>query len=299
MKLKRVLVVYKKSTFQLQAVEHKETRFLQLLEDKHAVLAKVQVSHNQHYQTVATLENILKARNISYDMVVRADLTSYIADYDLVISVGGDGTFLDASHSILDTPIVGINSAPSSSFGHFCLGTEQNIEDIFTAIESGQCPSSRLLRLVVSINGKQIPELILNEALIAHINPAGTSRYLIEMDGTTEEHRSSGIWVGPPAGSTGALKSAGGQILPITDSFFQYVVREPWTRPGQVFRHTKGVLPRQQSLRLFSQMRTASVYIDGQHIAYPLSLGDELTISVSPNDLQAYINPDINNIFLA
>ncbi|MBY0356622.1 MAG: NAD(+)/NADH kinase [Candidatus Obscuribacterales bacterium] len=298
MKLSRVLVVFKKSTLQLQAFEFKEQRFLKLLESGHQSVAKVSLAHEQHMETLSLLESELKKRNVDYKMVARADLDESEGKYDLIFSVGGDGTFLDASHSLLRTPILGINSALSSSFGHFCIANKNNLVAILDKLEKDELAAQRLLRLELTLNGKKLPELVLNEALIAHSNPAGTSRYLLEIDGQIDEQRSSGLWVGPPSGSTGALKSAGGAILPITATNFQYIVREPWERPGQTFQFSKGLLKRGQSIRLLSQMRTGAVYIDGNHIEYPFTLGDELSISASENDLIAFVDPNVNEIFV-
>src|SRR5438270_3024210 len=117
-KLAKVLILFKKSTFQLQAVEHREPRFLKLLEENNASVARVKTAHEEHYETLKLLEEELTARGIEYTAVARADLNESVDKYDLVISVGGDGTFLDASHSIHSVPLLGVNSARSSSFGH-------------------------------------------------------------------------------------------------------------------------------------------------------------------------------------
>lgn len=297
MKLAKVLVVYKKSTFQLQALEHKEPRFIRLMEQGHASLARVQTAHAEHYDVLERLTADLKARGIEFDQVARADLDDRVANVDLIISVGGDGTFLDASHTVKDVPILGINSARSSSFGHFCLGNETNFAELLDKITADAIKPERLVRLQLACSGSLIPELVLNEVLCAHSNPAGTSRYFIEMDGKVEEQRSSGIWIGTAAGSTGALKSCGGKIMDITERKYQYVVREPWTRPGQKFAFTGGILNEDQTLKVVSQMRTGSLFLDGQHIDYSFGLGEELTISVSPHDLLAFIDPRVNDMF--
>lgn len=298
MNLNKVLVVFKKSTLQLQALEFKEPRFLKLLEENHASVAKVKNAHEQHTETLELIESELRKRNINFESVHRAEIDEKTMHYDLLISVGGDGTFLDASHSLHQVSILGVNSAPGTSFGHFCLGNRANFADVLDRIISGELSSSRLLRLQLELNGYLIPELVLNEVLISHSNPAGTSRYLISIDEAQEEQRSSGIWVGPPPGSTGAIKSAGGQVLPILDQHYQFVIREAWTKPGQQFQHLKGKLSRAQKMVIISQMRTGALYIDGQHIEYPFPLGEELVIRVSEHDLIAFVDPHVNNIFV-
>ncbi|MBX9686541.1 MAG: NAD(+)/NADH kinase [Candidatus Obscuribacterales bacterium] len=298
MKLAKVLVVFKKSTLQLQALEYKEPRFLKLLEEGHASVAKVKTAHEQHMDTLEAIEAALKARGIAYDSCHRAELDEKTKHYDLLITVGGDGTFLDASHNLRNVPILGVNSAPGTSFGHFSLANRNNFESVLEQIINDELSPERLLRLELSINGKVLPELVLNEVLISHSNPAGTSRYIIKIGDKEEEQRSSGLWVGPPSGSTGALKSAGAEVLSITDQRFQYVVREAWTRPGQHFMFVKGKIPRSQHMIIISQMRTGALYIDGQHIEYPFPLGDELMLRAADDDLLAFVNPQVNDIFL-
>ncbi len=298
MKLSKVLVAFKKSTLQLQALEYKEPRFLKLMEEGHASVAKVKSAHDQHVDTLQHIEASLAARGIEFDSCHRAELDEKAHHYDLLITVGGDGTFLDASHNLHNVPILGVNSAPGSSFGHFCQANLQNFTQILDRIISDDLSPERLLRLELSINGKILPELVLNEVLLSHSNPAGTSRYIIRIGDQEEEQRSSGIWIGTASGSTGAIKSAGGEILNITDHRYEYVVREPWERPKQHFMFTQGKIPRAQHMLIISQMRTGAVYIDGQHIEYPLPLGDELTVRAADHDLIAFVDPKVNDIFL-
>lgn len=295
--LAKVLIVFKKSTFQIQAVEHREPRFLKLIEEGHANVAKVKTAHDEHYQTLEVLESELKARGIQFDSIARADLGDSANSYDLVISVGGDGTFLDASHAIKSTPLLGINSARSSSFGHFCLGNRDNLKQVLDDISSGKISPHPLLRLEIELNKHVIPELVLNEVLVCHSAPAGTSRYFIEINGHREDQRSSGVWIGTPSGSTGSLKSAGGPVMQIIAQQYQYIVREAWTRPGQKYKLISGVLNRDESIHMSSTMRTGALYIDGQHIDYSFSLGDEIIVRPSKTDLMAYVDPNVNDIF--
>lgn len=297
MKLNKVLVVFKKSTLQLQALEYKEPRFLRLLSEGHQSVAKVKSAHEQHTGTLETVEKELAARSISFHSFHRADVQTVSNDYDLIITVGGDGTFLDASHKLRTMPILGVNSAPGTSFGHFSIANRNNFGEIIDKILADELKLERLLRLQLSINGKVLPELVLNEVLVAHSNPAGTSRYIIRIGCREEDQRSSGVWIGTPAGSTGSIRSAGGEILGITDQCYQYVVREPWERPDQCFMFRRGKLERLQTMIFISQMRTGALYVDGQHIEYPFPLGDVLAVEAASDDLLAFVNPRVNSIF--
>lgn len=297
MKLRKVLVVYKKSTFQIQALEHREPRFLKLVEQGHDAVTRVMVAHSEHYGSLEYIQSELASRDLEYKAVARVDLTSNVTDVDLVITVGGDGTFLDASHYVDSVPLLGVNSSRSSSFGHFCLANETNLGPILDEIQSGGREPLRLLRLELELNGSTLPELVLNEVLVCHSNPAGTSRYFLAVGDVREEQRSGGIWIGTPSGSTGALRAAGAPILPIGDQLIVYVVREPGPRPTENWQLLGGTLNRLTQVSVVSQMRTGALFIDGQHIDYAFGLGDQLVVSASPSDLVAFVSPDANAVF--
>lgn len=297
LRLKKVLVVHKKSTFQIQAEEHKEARFLQLVSDGNKVVHRVKVAHEEHVESLAKVENELKRRGVEFQSMWRSQLPEVVEGVDLVISVGGDGTFLDASHALLDVPALGVNSSRSSSFGHFCMANGDTIGEVLDRIEEGEKPI-KILRLEILINGQPVKEPVMNEVLVAHCSPAATSRYIINRGEMQEEHRSSGVWVSTPAGSTGSLRSAGGKILPLPARQFEYLVREPCIRPGEVWRLLGGVLDESQEIKIFSQMRTGEIYIDGPHIIKPLILGDEVVIRPNKHSLNAFIKPDVNDVFL-
>jgi NAD+ kinase len=298
LKLRKVLILHKKSTFQIQAIEHRESRFIKLLQEHSEVVTRVKLAHDEHVRTLNHLESELSKRDIEFQSIARAELKVRVEDVDLMIAVGGDGTFLDASHSLEEIPLLGVNSSTSSSFGHFCLANNNNLSAVLDGIESGKIEPSTLLRLELELNGSALPELVLNEVLIAHSNPAATSRYFIGLDEAEEEQRSSGIWVGTASGSTGSLRSAGGAVMNITEPNYQYLVREPYLRPKQQFHLLRGVLSRSQTLKVTSQMRTGVIYIDGQHIDYQFGLGDELVIRASETGLKTFIEPSVNDIFL-
>ncbi|MBN8661663.1 MAG: NAD(+)/NADH kinase [Candidatus Obscuribacter phosphatis] len=297
MKLEKVLVVHKKSTYQIQAQEHKEARFLKLMESGSDVVSRVRLAHEEHVETLELVESELRRLGISFQSLWRSQVPGIVEDIDLMISVGGDGTFLDASHALRNVPILGVNSSCSSSFGHFCLANKDNFQDCLEGIIDERLHPIDILRLELSIDGVVIQELALNEVLIAHSSPAATSRYFINVDGRQEEQRSSGIWVSTPAGSTGSMRSAGGQVSPIDCRSFEYLVREPYTRPGENFVLLNGMLDQAKQMKVKSMMRTGEVYIDGPHIIYPLSLGEELTIKASPYSLRAFIDRHVNDIF--
>lgn len=67
-----------------------------------------------HLDTIKFCQTILQQKPVEWKAVLRNDLSQPINDVDLVITVGGDGTLLQASHFMDDMiPILGVNSDPT------------------------------------------------------------------------------------------------------------------------------------------------------------------------------------------
>ncbi|HLG18937.1 MAG TPA: NAD(+)/NADH kinase [Bdellovibrionota bacterium] len=287
MKLRRVVVVYKKSSYQVYARERRDRRFLKLLRQKHGVVGRLVRSHRAHTEVLGHVRSVLRRRGIAVEFIYRAQGFSE-RKADLVLTVGGDGTFLEASHSVIHRPILGINSNPEESVGFLCGTTARRLERILDSIREDRLHPTELARLRVRMDKKVLPVQVLNDVLICHANPAATSRYIMQLRGIREEHKSSGVWISPPAGSTAATGAAGGRRLPIRSRAFQFLVREIYHPTGKRFRLAGGIVRPGDSLVVFSKMRAGKIYLDGAHIHYPFSIGERLQISATAPPLLAF-----------
>lgn len=293
--LRRVLVVHKDSTFQTEALEKKDPRILKLLAEGSEAICTIPKTHEQHLQTLADVERELSARGIAYDLISRAGRIEVTPDVDLIVTVGGDGTFLRCARECSDVPIVGVNSAKPSSLGHFCVADGDSFGAVLDDILSGARRWYRLARLELVLNGNALPVPVLNEVLIHDVSPAGTCRYILAIGDDKEIQRSSGMYISPPSGSTAVNRSAGGKILPITQRQFQYLVREPGMRPDETWKLLGGILSPRSEVRVISQMTDGRLYVDGKYgFIHEFLRGDELIVRLHPHDVKAYIDPNIN-----
>jgi NAD+ kinase len=281
----RVLVVYKKSAYQLYVHERKNERVKALLARDHVVVARLRDAHDDHVGALADAERILRDLGARAVFRYRADAGT-AEDVDLVVTLGGDGTLLWASHEVgPGVPIVAINTAPRDSVGFFCAGTKDHLGDVLADALAGRLRATELARMKVVVDGVTMSERVLNDALYCHESPAATSRYLLLLDGEVEEQKSSGLWIGPAAGSTAAQRSAGGKVLPPTSTALQYVVREPYTPDGAGYAHTRGLVRDGERLRVVSKMRAGRLYLDGPHDAHVVEMGAEIAFTRSPQSL--------------
>ena len=139
-----------------------------------------------------------------------------IADADLVLSLGGDGTML-RSVRLLDgaaVPLLGVNLG---SLGYL---TEVEPELLETSLErfvagpdEGEWHLDRRMMLDVSINGERTGRA-LNEAVIEKAQSGHTVRLLARIDGAPFTHYAAdGLIVATPTGSTAYSLSARGPIV--------------------------------------------------------------------------------------
>ncbi|MEM7676255.1 MAG: hypothetical protein AAF449_09655, partial [Myxococcota bacterium] len=116
-------------------------------------------------------------------------------------------------------------------------------------------------------------------------NPAVMCRYRLRWPDGMELQRSSGLWVSTPAGSTSALASAGGPILPLAAKQFAFQVREPYAPPGAAVRYKSAVLQNEE-LTIENRSQNASVFLDGSHRRYSVPFGETLTVSLHEQPLR-------------
>ncbi len=279
-RIRRILVVYKKSAYQLHLVERKDAHLRRLLRARHPDVVEIRRAHVVHQRTLETVVRMLKRLGASCDLVYRADLRT-VARYDLVISVGGDGTVLQASHIVTTQPLLGVNSDPARSEAVFCAATPSTVTPVLRRVMSGQGRVRRLYRLRLAVNGRAIPTLALNDVLIAHQDPATMSRYRLRIGSRAESQKSSGLWVASAAGSSSAVLAAGGRKLAWTAMRFQYRPRELYRGRLSHPRLTGGVLAADQRVQVTWLMRDGRMFIDGPHVHVPLRFGDQIDVRLS------------------
>ena len=244
-------------------------------------------SHDAHTEALERVVTACRSLGADVKRIYRAHLRS-TEHADLVVTVGGDGTVLDASHRILDVPVLGVNSNPARSVGFLTGAHAGNVGDVLEGIFSRQITPLRLMRLQVWVGGKKVGVPVLNDVLFCHCNPAATSRYTLKLGRVKEEQKSSGIWVATPTGSTAAIMSAGGARDDMTARRFQYRVREPYAPPGKVVTQVGGFLERTRRLVVSCQMRDAAVFLDGSHVKFPVGMGDVVEVSAHPSVLRLF-----------
>jgi NAD+ kinase len=279
-----VLVVSKKSAYDLYVRQHKMRRVQELLRKKDPSVERLVRADKHHRETLDEVRAALKELGLKARFRDRAQRGS-VDEFDLVLTVGGDGTLLSVSHDLATTPILGINSAPLDSVGFLAGAQKGNVLERLSAILDGSTPLQRLTRMRVSVDGREVHRRVLNEVLFAHKSPAMTSRYFLTVDGVTEEHKSSGFYIGPAVGSTAAIRSAGGRVLPLRSKKLQLIVREPYTPDGSRYQVERALIDPGTKVEALNKMREGYLFLDGPRQSLALEMGQRVSFDVSPEPL--------------
>jgi len=282
----RVVVVEKRTAYRRFVEEERDPRVIELLRKRDPAVSGWQSSHKEHVRTVEEVLRVLDRLGISVMLIERARAVFDPADAALVIVVGGDGTLLAASHSVgADVPVLGVNSAPAHSVGFFCAARRQTFRAYLERALAGKLESVTLTRMAVLVSGRQHSSRVLNEALFCHSSAAATSRYELRLGKIKEEQRSSGIWVGPAAGSTAAIRAAGGRVLPLSSRSLQLVVREPYVIFGRRYRLLRAMIKDGERALVTSKMDDAALFLDGPYRQVRVQIGDEIEFKASEEPL--------------
>jgi len=270
----RLLVVYKKSQLELY-LEHEADAMHEIRVREPALYDRFQTVHEINEQAIATIREQVRDRGHQASFIHRAQ-TIPDDDLDLIVSVGGDGTLLDVSHFITDQCLLGVNSAPGTSIGHYCATDCDGFGALLDAFQEGHLGPTPLNRLQITINDSAIDPPILNDVLMAHVVPGAVSRYIVSSNEHSEEHKSSGVWISTATGSTSAISSAGGTAMNTDDMRLQYLVRELYEEPGKSYAIRKGFV--NDSIEFLCKMRTGALFVDGHRERIALKIGDRVRV---------------------
>ena len=167
-------------------------------------------------------ESVLKISNIDIESFRCDTFKSLDNSFDLLISIGGDGTILRAITYVkdLNIPIVGINTGRLGFLATIPMNTvEKALDEIF---EGNYRISKRSLLAITVGEGEAVFDLnfALNEITVSRKNT--TSMISVETwldDEYLTSYWADGLIVSTPTGSTGYSLSCGGPvIMPESDS---------------------------------------------------------------------------------
>jgi NAD+ kinase len=249
------------------------------------VLARLEHAHDEHMTSLDAVREALLSSRVEVNEV-RWPTLADTSEVDLVVTVGGDGTFLRCAMHVAGVPMVGVNSSPSYSVGHYCGLVADTVAEFLDSLRAGHEELVWLPRIQGTVGLSPLPHLALNDMLFCQRCPAASSRYTITLGGAVERHISSGVWVATPSGSTSAIRSAGGHVQGHQDAGLQYLVREAYAGLGGKPGMTGGTC--QEELVLTPMSPDLMVFLDGHHQSFEVPLATPLVLKRVERSLPVY-----------
>uniref|UniRef100_A0AC35U3D6 NAD(+) kinase n=1 Tax=Rhabditophanes sp. KR3021 TaxID=114890 RepID=A0AC35U3D6_9BILA len=230
---KRVIILTKTTRLQYELGKHNiridqmHMKSFNTKLTKHGVnIKELENKHLVQSNYVKNVKDVLDQHNIDVRVVTRDDFTEDLVNWcDLVISAGGDGTFLTAAAKLRnDIPLLGLNSDFIGSEGHLCVTGKQDIsgaqalkqyldgkftwmyrQRIRVTIINPNNNNSLLSCNKPTVSGHDTTSsyLALNEVFIGETHAAKVSYYEVSVDdGPMIKQKSSGMTVCTGTGST-------------------------------------------------------------------------------------------------
>ncbi|XP_024877850.1 NAD kinase 2, mitochondrial [Temnothorax curvispinosus] len=161
---KKVLIVAKLSRYHFERLREpglNETQLKMKLIERGSDYDTMLASHLATKAVEDQIIQILRKMNVEYRIIDRTSLDQSLFTWaDLVLPIGGDGTFLLASNLIFDNkkPIMGINSYPEKSEGYLLLSAKYTnaIPEIFEMLRAGHYNTLMRRRIRITLKGEEI-----------------------------------------------------------------------------------------------------------------------------------------------
>ncbi|MFP5527353.1 NAD(+)/NADH kinase [Peptococcus simiae] len=220
--------------------------------------------------------------NIDVELLPRRSLLKTI---ELMLVIGGDGTFLRAATDLAGAPIpmLGINK------GHLGFLSELEVEDFFPMLDrilAGEFSIEYRMKIAATLirDGEIIAEIIGLNDVVINRNPLDNTIALDVYMGEAlvDHYRGDGLIVATPTGSTGYSFSAGGPLIyPGTDCLIV----------NPICAHLMGVrsiiIPADESVDVFLGRGRSGAYLVADGVNPMLmQLGDHLHVERAPSTVQ-------------
>lgn len=226
-----------------------------------------------------------QASDVRNQKVERLERRALLKTVELILVIGGDGTFLHAATDLAGAaiPMLGINK------GHLGFLSELEEDDFFPMLDrilTGDFSIERRMKITGSLirEGEIIAEMTgLNDVVINRDPLDNTIALDVFMgDALVDHYRGDGLIVATPTGSTGYSFSAGGPLIyPGTDCLIV----------NPICAHLMGVrsiiIPANASVDIYLTRGRAGAYLvaDGVN-PMRMQLGDHLHVERAPSTVQ-------------
>jgi len=258
---------------------------------------------DSHKRQKRCIDNIVAVSSDAevIDMTKLQETNTPAPEVDLLISIGGDNFFQRCAYYFEHSYLVGVNSDPETSHGALLNFNYYTFRANLDRIVKGDFEIEEWTRVAAALNGKRVKDANCTVALSIKATDM-ISRFLLELNGDSEEQKATGILVVGGAGSgKGAWYRNAGVYLPmlksalypeITQEFsktsgeLRTLTREPFGDVDCLYRWLNLTIPPGDQLRLRYWASDPSELSIDSIKRYHVKEGDVLTFQASERKLK-------------
>ncbi|HLP45668.1 MAG TPA: NAD(+)/NADH kinase, partial [Candidatus Kapabacteria bacterium] len=266
-----------------------------------SIYKKVGIVVKPHYEVVSYLESAIRIlKQLNVEVVLEKIAANLIgmkseisrdkiaAQVDIIILIGGDGTFLSvATHAVeAHIPVGGFNLG---TLGFLTELSKDLLEEKLIEIFNGQAVISE--RKLLEINFKEKKMIALNDVVANRGNISRISKLLLEIDrDRVVEFSGDGLIISTPTGSTAYSLASGGPIVsPQVNGF----IITPICPHSLTFRPL--IVPDHSRIKVTSLSENNRVFftVDGQKVL-PMHTGDTFEVGLYNKKLKMIADKEMN-----
>ena len=267
--------------------KHRDPRIAETISSLHQFLQ--QKGH-------AIIVDSKSAALLSNDTVTSCDIESIGTACNLVIAIGGDGTFLAATRAIVkyNIPLIGINLGRLGFLVD--ISPEQIQYKLDTILQGNYIEEKRYLLHATIIRDQQVihQETAVNEVVVHRWITPSMIEIVTHINGVyLNSQRSDGLIISTPTGSTAYSLSAGGPILHPSLNALVLVPLSPHTLSNRPI-----VIDDSSEIEIsFCQTKQINALVTCDHLEIPkVLISDKILIKKLPNPIRI-LHPEDHDFF--
>ncbi|MBI4980942.1 hypothetical protein HZC30_05300 [Candidatus Woesearchaeota archaeon] len=192
-------------------------------------VGKIVASHTRQKQNIEEILAQVPGAEVLDVIALQKNCTPK-AEVEILIALGGDNFFQICSHLFPEAYLVGVNSDPQTSYGKLLYFTPDSLRQRLKQIVKGDFNTEYWARVATTLNGARVEDSTCTVSLSIKATDM-MSRYLLKLNGESEEQKCTGILVVSGAGSgTGARYRNAGLYLPQVKSGLYPLVTSEFSR---------------------------------------------------------------------
>ena len=258
---------------------------------------RISTGHENHYSLLERFKKYVAHRGIEIRFC-REDSIGDISPRpnDLVISFGGDGTFLSCAQHFPTSPLLGINSdyrvdsIAEGSYGALTTVNSANFDRKLDVIFDNRYSFAKWHRLTAKLNGKQLSGSAVNEIFIGNPIAYESCDISIDLEGRSEDFLCSGAIFCTGMGSHAWFKAAGGVPFGNELNAFGFMVIMPNYKEQLLF--SSGMLSSSSSIVIRPNRDNYILSFDSKHDTIKLRVGDKIEIGMNDTEPLHVLIPD-------